>query len=508
MSELASVDSMVPGLEELLKICIETPSLSNQETQLLGRLKEIIENSETGAEFVEGPFGFAVIWPGKEGKESPLYLFDGHVDTVPVADEVEKAQWETDPFEAVRKGDNIYGKGSCDQIGGYVSALHALLEVAAKTQSSSREASMGMMFTRNEELAEGVASQDGYEALKDAGYQNVAGVISTEPSNGQLIRGQMGRLRLLLSDQKPEKLAALIVALQKYERTAKVNGKKQALALIAVDLKGSFEGRIDSQVPGDAKISFKIQDTSLMAHARVLLRDCLRSFKQSGKVSDYDFGHNESTGVFDIHLSGKTCHSAFPEEGINAGEAMAELVQYVQTDKVIKTMGLDLEMAFTGASPSETDAIGEAFYDYRIDADEAPVELLDHVRQLVAGISGSDEITGSVQVYDQEVPWLDEMRMVHQYFPGWLMRSETSLIAALRYGMSSVGETKEDTWGFCTNCSGWNVKGDIEMAGIGPGDPNMAHQPNEFVPFSEMELVSAKLKAFLNHILEAHSVES
>ena len=57
---------------------------------------------------------------GIVGRGRPRILIAPHLDTVPVGE-----GWETDPFQAVVKGDLIYGRGACDNKGAAASMLIA-----------------------------------------------------------------------------------------------------------------------------------------------------------------------------------------------------------------------------------------------------------------------------------------------------------------------------------------------------------------------------------------------
>lgn len=63
----------------------------------------------------------AAEWTGA-GPGAPTVLVYGHYDVQPVKGE----SWDTDPHALVRKGDRIYGRGSADDAGGWLSHLVAL----------------------------------------------------------------------------------------------------------------------------------------------------------------------------------------------------------------------------------------------------------------------------------------------------------------------------------------------------------------------------------------------
>lgn len=55
---------------------------------------------------------FATI-PAQNGEKNGGLILSGHTDVVPV----DGQNWDTNPFEAVKKGDFIYGRGTCDMKG-------------------------------------------------------------------------------------------------------------------------------------------------------------------------------------------------------------------------------------------------------------------------------------------------------------------------------------------------------------------------------------------------------
>ena len=63
----------------------------------------------------------AAEWTGA-GPGAPTVLVYGHFDVQPVKGEA----WSTDPHAIVRKGDRLYGRGSADDVGGWLSHLVAM----------------------------------------------------------------------------------------------------------------------------------------------------------------------------------------------------------------------------------------------------------------------------------------------------------------------------------------------------------------------------------------------
>ncbi|MGH9089084.1 MAG: ArgE/DapE family deacylase [Acidimicrobiales bacterium] len=65
-------------------------------------------------------WGLVGYWGGADG---PTLILNGHVDVVPAGD---RAQWTTDPFEAVTSDGFVYGRGTCDMKGGLLAAVAAV----------------------------------------------------------------------------------------------------------------------------------------------------------------------------------------------------------------------------------------------------------------------------------------------------------------------------------------------------------------------------------------------
>jgi acetylornithine deacetylase/succinyl-diaminopimelate desuccinylase-like protein len=501
-----------PSLKALAKLAIETPSTTGNEQAILDALKRLAEGSGTAPEIVETPFGMAIVWEGKDGKNAPLWLFDGHVDTVSVKGE-EAGQWKTKPFEAVFEGEGdetyVYGKGSVDQQGGYLAAYKALLEMADQIPQSERNASVGIVLTRAEELAEGFASGKIHDALVEEGYGNIKGVVLTEPSNAEIMTGQMGRLRLRIKhdDLFPETLSGIISELARYERTSSITGEAQALTLIGGDVTGDYDGTIDSQVPDKVTAKFYLLGRGDVSDAQAFAERSLDEMIEDGELVEYSLESTNDGGALELSLTGQTAHSAFPEKGMNAGEALAKLTDALADEhpNLSLTYGRIGDGEMSGASSKG----GVLFYDYRIDAGETPEAFIVEIRKLLVGSRGEDfggdEL--EVEVYVQDIELDGDTHPVEQHFPAWSSSNDGALLTQLRDAVqtefSDVGrEVSEGAWGFCTNGSAWAKIEGMEVVGISPGDPGLAHQVDERCPLGETELVCRTFQRLIADLLK------
>lgn len=80
------------------------------------------------------------------GNTSPLLVFAGHTDVVPVGDE---SKWHTDPFKLVNKKDMLYGRGAADMKG----SLAVMMSMAERFIKDYPHftGSLGFLITSGEE---------------------------------------------------------------------------------------------------------------------------------------------------------------------------------------------------------------------------------------------------------------------------------------------------------------------------------------------------------------------
>jgi len=156
------MDNLLTFIDEtygirLLKDMVKIPSIVGDERDLAEFLEKELKalGFETRLQWVQDrrPNVIGVHRFG-EGK---LFMFNGHLDTVPVCE-----GWATDPFDPVEKGGRLYGLGSLDMKGGIASILTALKAI--------RDADAQLKGT----LAfSGVVGEEGYS-------EGARGILKTE----------------------------------------------------------------------------------------------------------------------------------------------------------------------------------------------------------------------------------------------------------------------------------------------------------------------------------------
>ena len=166
-------------MTKFLRDLVHFPGESCGEKDHVMRIKEEME--KLGFDKVEiDPMGNIL---GYMGTGSTLIGFDGHIDTVGIGN---RNNWEFDPYEGFETETEIGGRGTSDQMGGIVSAVYgAKIILNDKYQ-------VVVTGTVQEEDCDGLCWQ--YIINEDKVRPEF--VVSTEPTDGGIYRGQRGRMEI------------------------------------------------------------------------------------------------------------------------------------------------------------------------------------------------------------------------------------------------------------------------------------------------------------------------
>lgn len=130
---------------------------------------------------------------GYMGTGKTLIAFDAHIDTVGVGN---LANWKFDPYEGYETETEIGGRGVSDQCGGIVSAVYG-----ARIMKD-----LGLLNDKYRVLVTGTVQEEDCDGLcweyiiKEGGVRPEF-VVSTEPTDGGIYRGQRGRMEIRVDVQ-------------------------------------------------------------------------------------------------------------------------------------------------------------------------------------------------------------------------------------------------------------------------------------------------------------------
>ena len=125
---------------------------------------------------------------GYMGTGKTLIGFDAHIDTVGIGN---IKNWNFDPYEGFETDTEIGGRGSSDQLGGIVSAVYGA-RIMKDLGLLSDKYTVLVTGTVQEEDCDGLCWQ--YIINEDKVRPEF--VVSTEPTDGGIYRGQRGRMEI------------------------------------------------------------------------------------------------------------------------------------------------------------------------------------------------------------------------------------------------------------------------------------------------------------------------
>ncbi|MGO5053039.1 YgeY family selenium metabolism-linked hydrolase [Lachnospiraceae bacterium LCP25S3_G4] len=130
---------------------------------------------------------------GYMGSGSRIIAYDAHIDTVGIGN---KANWNFDPYEGYETETEIGGRGVSDQCGGIVSAVYGA-KIMKDLNLIPVDCKIMVTGTVQEEDCDGLCWQ--YIINEDKVRPEF--VISTEPTDGGIYRGQRGRMEIRVDVQ-------------------------------------------------------------------------------------------------------------------------------------------------------------------------------------------------------------------------------------------------------------------------------------------------------------------
>ena len=173
-----------PEMTRFLRDMIRIPSESCQEEGVIRRIKEEME--KVGFDRVEIDKMGNVL--GFIGSGPRIIAFDAHIDTVGVGN---RSNWTFDPYEGYEDVETIGGRGASDQEGGMASMVYAG-KIIKELGLCPKDCTIVMVGTVQEEDCDGLCWQ---YIINEDGLKPEF-VVSTEPTDGGIYRGQRGRMEI------------------------------------------------------------------------------------------------------------------------------------------------------------------------------------------------------------------------------------------------------------------------------------------------------------------------
>ncbi|WP_372997251.1 YgeY family selenium metabolism-linked hydrolase [Lutispora sp.] len=180
----ATSESYLPQMTKFLRDLIRIPGESTEEEGVINRIAQEMRDLQFDKVEID-PMGNVL---GFMGTGDTLIAFDAHIDTVGIG---EKSNWKFDPYEGYENEEEIGGRGASDQLGGIVSSVYG-----AKIMKD-----LGLLNDKYQVLVTGTVQEEDCDGLC---WQYIINedkirpefVVITEPTNGNIYRGQRGRMEI------------------------------------------------------------------------------------------------------------------------------------------------------------------------------------------------------------------------------------------------------------------------------------------------------------------------
>lgn len=211
-----------------------------------------------------------------------------------------------------------------------------------------------------------------------------------------------------------------------------------------------------------------------------------------------------------IDIRGRSSHSAYPGEGINAAEVMADVVTAMRglTPTRDATLGEGILILIDVRSEpypslSTVPERCRATFDRRTLVGESEAQILEPIQEIVTAVAASWGATGTASVAAHEHTTYPGMVVrTTKYAPAWLYGPDEPVVARAVDGLTRAGLDAVVThYKFCTNGSGTAGHLGIPTIGYGPGHEDQAHKVDEFIDLSDLHLGAYGYAAILTELL-------
>jgi len=180
----AAAKNYEPQMTKFLRELVAIPGESAGEEGHVRRIEK--EMKDLGFDKVEVDGQGNVL--GYMGSGEKLIAYDAHIDTVGIG---KAGNWTFDPYEGFESDSEIGGRGMSDQLGGIVSAVYG-----ARIMKD-----LGLLNEKYTALVTGTVQEEDCDGLCWQYIINESKirpefVVSTEPTDGGIYRGQRGRMEI------------------------------------------------------------------------------------------------------------------------------------------------------------------------------------------------------------------------------------------------------------------------------------------------------------------------
>lgn len=200
-----------------------------------------------------------------------------------------------------------------------------------------------------------------------------------------------------------------------------------------------------------------------------------------------------------VEVFGKPTHSSRPELGVNAAEAMVDVVRALRElqPPYHPVLGPGI-LVLTDVKSEPYPGLSVvpdyclATYDRRTLPGELEDDILQPIRALAERALVSSGARARITIAEDDFQTYTGRRIVAPNFaPAWFFDEDAPIVAGAVEGLRQAGITPElSHYAFCTNGSGTAGRLGIPTIGFGPGHEELAHRVDEYIDVDELVLAA------------------
>ncbi len=203
-----------------------------------------------------------------------------------------------------------------------------------------------------------------------------------------------------------------------------------------------------------------------------------------------------------IETHGRPTHSSRPEFGVNAAQAMVDVIVALRDVPVPRHPVLGngilvltdvISQPYPGLSVVPDRCI--ATFDRRTLPGESDDDVLSSVRTSVQRALAGSEATATIQIAEDDfVSYSGAQVRAPNFAPAWFFDEDEPLVQLAMQALARAGySARLGHYAFCTNGSGTAGRLGIPTIGYGPGDEELAHRVDEYIEIGDLEASGARL---------------
>ena len=206
-----------------------------------------------------------------------------------------------------------------------------------------------------------------------------------------------------------------------------------------------------------------------------------------------------------VHVKGLSCHGSAPERGDNAIYKISRIALEIEklherltTDDFLGKGSIAVtEVYFTGPSQCAVPDSARIHLDRRLTWGETKESAVEEVREACM-LAGHPDARIEVLAYN-EAAYTGLVYPTEKYYPTWITNADSPWVKAAEMAFqSSLGRKPVvDKWTFSTNGVAIAGMHQVPCIGLGPGNEELAHAPNEAVPIEHLNEAAAFYAALI-----------